>query len=951
MESSLPVIAGGDEVDDVYNVPGCESDSDTASRDSVEDSHSGLDLKSGAPKRPAAAPPKEASPKKASPKKDPPKKPPPKRTPPDKAPPKKTPPKKTPPKKVPPKNVPPKKVPPKRPPPPHIPPVLPPRTTSRHGSSSSLSAQPPKLPPRHPSNELKTSRSTSQNPFADQMEEPIKSATTNPFGGALVSGNAGAAVSTSDACSAAATRAHGANEDGREPAAGANSATKERGKPRDGVHPTENCGSEEQSSRVTEPVGEKSIEEVEGKDPVLRPQSTVGVGRECTVAARRDAVGGPEKAEREPESEQDEKGEKPTEMSSQDGKGAVVLEQTGAVEATGSKSGDPELENNTADNEQEGQPAANRTNRIKEEPSPSATGNADKLVTPGSESLEKSDSGFVLVGCDKKVADGVESGRLENVGMVEVESGSVRDSESRTAVGTAASDASSSVAGRVSSAKIVVAESSESVQSRSEAVFDNDFKPLRDVVAMNNETEDAYFAEQKRQLAEILRRMDTAIKTAGEFSAYMKRSLKLLEHSMGALNFSDPDAEKKRSRRRSSILGGRGRHEETAEWPAKFGKGESGTMQTACFATISVNQRLINNGMGLSFALKKTLLPKIEKEIASLQATRGELEATAKEIFKRVDDARAQLQRAWDRYEECKRLKRSSVPYPAKNPKQQQAVNAQDRDGMMAYMNYQVALSKSQAVNGEYATYLVAQLDKFCLADKKRARRLQKLMVQFSQAQINYHQSCAKVYQSSVVMAEGIDAQNDHVSFCDGARVGIPKWQAQGDGKRSGDLEGALDLMPPVRDKETIGRIDGLEISKTGVLTYRIKNALSTTWKPVYCLLSGRGALHLFHRKGDEKPYMTLGLRFSTINLAPSVHPNAFRIMELQPGLLGEKRVKHMFRTGKQETMAEWMVALKQYLPSGTIELTKREMAKFERKRRAFKRRHGHTKNMSSMMT
>jgi len=141
-------------------------------------------------------------------------------------------------------------------------------------------------------------------------------------------------------------------------------------------------------------------------------------------------------------------------------------------------------------------------------------------------------------------------------------------------------------------------------------------------------------------------------------------------------------------------------------------------------------------------------------------------------------------------------------------------------------------------------------------------------------------------------------------------------------------------LLPPERNREVTEALDDLEIMKMGVLFYRFAALGIKTWKPVFMLLSGRGVVHIFQREGDDKPMLTIGLQFCTVNLAPSVHPNAFRIMEQKPSLTGRERiVKHCFRSGKQATMAEWMVALKPFLPSKSVEITQREMTKFQQKR------------------
>jgi len=153
-------------------------------------------------------------------------------------------------------------------------------------------------------------------------------------------------------------------------------------------------------------------------------------------------------------------------------------------------------------------------------------------------------------------------------------------------------------------------------------------------------------------------------------------------------------------------------------------------------------------------------------------------------------------------------------------------------------------------------------------------------------------------------------------------------------GVDTSDISSLSGILPPEKDRETLRQLDDLEILKMGILEYRYISLGVKTWKPLFALLSGRGALHFFQKEGDEKPILTIGLRYCSINLAPSVHPNAFRIMEQTPSLLGgQKLKKHAIKTGKSVTMAEWMAVLKQFLPNKVVEFTDKEMRKFNKLR------------------
>jgi hypothetical protein len=65
---------------------------------------------------------------------------------------------------------------------------------------------------------------------------------------------------------------------------------------------------------------------------------------------------------------------------------------------------------------------------------------------------------------------------------------------------------------------------------------------------------------------------------------------------------------------------------------------------------------------------------------------------------------------------------------------------------------------------------------------------------------------------------------------------------------------------------------------------------------------------------------------------------------------MGNKYAKHVFRTGKQETLAEWMATLKTFLSNQQIELTDKVMKKFSKQQTKYRRKHGHFKKASSIL-
>uniref|UniRef100_A0A7S2U003 PH domain-containing protein n=1 Tax=Lotharella oceanica TaxID=641309 RepID=A0A7S2U003_9EUKA len=200
--------------------------------------------------------------------------------------------------------------------------------------------------------------------------------------------------------------------------------------------------------------------------------------------------------------------------------------------------------------------------------------------------------------------------------------------------------------------------------------------------------------------------------------------------------------------------------------------------------------------------------------------------------------------------------------------------------------------------------------------------------MQLANAQANYHRVCLKTYQEQINLIEGIDEKQNHNVYNQNKKIRTLV------GVDMRDMSSLSRVLPPEKDKKTIGELDDLEILKMGILEYRYMSLGVKTWKPLFALLSGRGVLHLFQKQGDDKPILTIGLRCCSINLAPSIHPNAFRIMEQMPSLLGgQKLKKHAIKTGKSATMAEWMAVLKQFLLNKTVEFTDKEMRKFNKLR------------------
>jgi len=490
--------------------------------------------------------------------------------------------------------------------------------------------------------------------------------------------------------------------------------------------------------------------------------------------------------------------------------------------------------------------------------------------------------------------------------------------------------------------------------------YDADFEVIRVGMAADNANEDGYFQDQKRQLAAIVARMDTAIRTFQEFKEYAMQRLAMVQYEVRHFdNCGDPITSVLTSPGAGRGEGGEGKSRKKTwsspskkplkvnGFPRKYGIGETGNVQVACLSYTAANQRLASQGTGLQKLLAKDILPKLDKEITRLQQKRERLSAKAAEEMSAIDAQRAACKKAWRHYLETKRVNvRGRVAYPAKTAKDQHVLNGQDREGMVAYVSYQGELKKLQSQHAAYGAFLLKHLAAFTDIDTKRNERLRFLMVQFSQALINYNKSCAKTLEETLDIVESIEPEENHLAYASEQKINLLHEDIKV--SQSGNLKKADHILPPSRDAKVVESLDQLEICNMGVMYYRFSNLGMKNWKPVFCLLSGRGVLHLFHKEGDERPFSTIGLRFCTIELAPSVHPNAFRIMETQPSIIGgEKTHKHAFRTGKQQTMAEWMVKLKRFLPSGTVEFTPREMQKFNKKRiseiRRQKRRSGLT--------
>ena len=103
-------------------------------------------------------------------------------------------------------------------------------------------------------------------------------------------------------------------------------------------------------------------------------------------------------------------------------------------------------------------------------------------------------------------------------------------------------------------------------------------------------------------------------------------------------------------------------------------------------------------------------------------------------------------------------------------------------------------------------------MSRFCNAERKRLTKLKSMFVLLSQALINYHQQCVRIFQNSMQIAEAIDPNNNLLAFCsdEKSQVKIPLWQARGESKASYvedekedmDLEHVKNsLLPPVRNK------------------------------------------------------------------------------------------------------------------------------------------------------
>jgi len=442
--------------------------------------------------------------------------------------------------------------------------------------------------------------------------------------------------------------------------------------------------------------------------------------------------------------------------------------------------------------------------------------------------------------------------------------------------------------------------------------WEEDFELLRFEVVAHMQLEKAYFADQDRQLKAIRERIDAAISSFAHFRDFALRRLEMLDREIRDYDITYESS--------------------TTAWPAKFGVCEVASVQVACMSYLAANQRLANQGNGMRKVLEKDILPVVKREIERLQYAKKEMVEDETTHRGAVREQREKCNIAWKAYEDTKRVWKGKIQYPAKGVKNQQILNQQDRESMIAYNTYQSSLRRLQSLYGEYSSFVLGHIERFSSEDIRRITRLRHLMVLYSNAQINFHRTCISAMQDTIQMCETIEPEENHNKFSLDAKVSILK-EAY-DPTDSKSVKKVEHLLPPERDKDTAERLDSLEIMKIGTMYYRFVTVGIKTWRPVFILLSGRGILHVFQSEDEEKPMMTIGLHYCTINLAPSVHPNAFRIMEAKPSITGgEKIAKHCLRTGQQGTMAEWMVALKQFIPSQTVEITQKEMKKFHRMR------------------
>ncbi|GAB5354938.1 hypothetical protein AAMO2058_000162500 [Amorphochlora amoebiformis] len=444
-----------------------------------------------------------------------------------------------------------------------------------------------------------------------------------------------------------------------------------------------------------------------------------------------------------------------------------------------------------------------------------------------------------------------------------------------------------------------------------EGGFDPEFEALRVKVIEDNHTERLYFEAQERQHKKISQRLETALKSLEHFENYVVNRLHMLQADSQALDITD------------SKNG----------WPVYFGQEEAPTLQLACLKVNAVNAKISSHGASLQRLIEHDILLNIRSEVHRITTIRDHINATTTEQMKEVNSQRDKCSKAWSAYQERKRIGKSRVAFPAGNVKDQILLNAQDRESMMAYLHYQRTLSRLQKLQGEYGAFLVDTLRRFSHTDTTRVVRLQRMLVQFAQAQANYFNSCAKEMRDTITVAEGISDSSDHSTYTDDNNIPIVQ----------DDMKNLDALLPPARDKQVAESLDRYEVLKMGVLSYRFVSLGIKTWKPLFALLSGRGVLHLFAKKEDEKPTITLGLQHCSIELAPSVHPNGFRIRESKLAIIGNDQVqkKHAFKTGKQATMAEWMVVMKRFIPGHQVAITPREMKKYHRQRVNEARRQG----------
>jgi len=124
-----------------------------------------------------------------------------------------------------------------------------------------------------------------------------------------------------------------------------------------------------------------------------------------------------------------------------------------------------------------------------------------------------------------------------------------------------------------------------------------------------------------------------------------------------------------------------------------------------------------------------------------------------------------------------------------------------------------------------------------------------------------------------------------------------------------------FDVAPPSRDPKSVDRLYHVEVEKEGTIS-RPGKFVKTNWKDVYAAVSKTGFFHYFTDRSRLDPICTIHLPDCTVSLAPQIDKCALEITVPNSSyfsLTGNPTQYH-FRCASEESLVDWMVALRKYV-------------------------------------